>query len=305
MKRISILLVAALITMALAACQNNQAPSEQATPAVAPPESAAPIVSIDPTSDDETIVAIRQDVIEIPDDANPLPDGITPFEMYVPAMRQLVTAMAEAEAFQLSMYTGFRMYVGDTLFSKESDILLWRTDADVKIDMITSSIGEQAAAIIYFRDGIAYTDTEGIQTQRPASLEDIFAEAGISQADLVPMDLIDFDMNDIIEQRGFGFDGGYELIFALDPSTMHYAVDRVVSLLDTDTDDISIQPASADFFVNLDEDHNLTLLDLFVTFHIDIDGELAQAGLVFAVEYRQIGDVTIDFPEDLNTFTEM
>jgi len=305
MKRISILLVATLLTMVMAACQNNQAPPEQATLPTAPPESAAPIASIDPTSDDETIVAIRQDVIEIPDDADPLPDGMTPFEMYIPAMQKLVAAMAGAESSQLSMYTGFRMYVGDALFSIETDILLWQADADAKIDMITSLTGEQATKIVYFRDGIAYTDIEGMQTQRQASQEDIFSEVGISQVDLVPLGLMNFDMDAIIEQRGFGLDGGYELIFALNPSTMHYAVDKVVELLDANIDGTSIQPASADFFVSLDEDRNITLFDLFVTFHIDIDGELAQAGLVIAVEYIQIGDVTIDFPEDLATFIEI
>jgi len=305
MKRISILLVAILFTVVMAACQGNQAPPAQQTT----PTPTAPPAVIGPPG--ENPVAIAQPVFEVPDDASPLPDGITPLEMYSLALQQLEAAMANADSFNLNLYTGFTMYIGDDFFGIESDIILLQagqseTAADVKIDMIGSFMGERSAAIIYFRDGIVYIDGEYGQTQVATTLDNLFAETGISRDGFLP---IGFDANDIVAHLGYEtYEGGFELVFGLDPWTMDVALEQVfekLEALNLSADIANVEPTNADLFVMLDENRNFTMFDLFVTFNIGIGGETAFVGLVMAVEYNQIGGVTIDFPDNLDTFSQL
>ena len=285
MKRISILLVAASLTIIMAACQNNQAQAPAPTPTPPAAETAEP-------SGQENITQVGD---------------VDAFAFYSQAMQALEAALANAESFGMGTYTGFNVHMGEEFYSLESDIWLWQvnhgeTEADAKFDILTSINGEQTSKIIYLLDGTATTEIEGVRTQAPSTVEALFEEAGITQADLFP---ISFNQADIIEQEGYEIDGGMELIFTLDASNIGGLSEKATERLEAlgvDIGDTNITPTTVNFFVILDEDNNFAVADAFVTFELFlVDGEFVFIEMVMAVEYFQFGDVDIDFPDDLGT----
>jgi len=287
----------------ITAC-NNQAQ----VPAEAPVPASTPIPQAAEVDEEEEAEEIEEAYEEEEEAGVELPEDLTPFGIYTFAMEKVTAQLAEADSFLLDSRVFFNMLFDEEFFEMQMDMQISQVNSDpdveMKIDMETSFMGMEMPIAIYFRDGVAYMDMMGMQTQMPMSIDELLEEFDIS---MDSFEAVDFGLHDIISQEMHAIHEGKELTFVISAATVNNAMEeaaQMLQLLEFDGSEMDIQFNNVVLVAIIDEDYNIKSTEMMTSFVLTSEGEVIIIDMSIMSAFVQIGGVTIDFPDNLADFIQ-
>ncbi len=101
-------------------------------------------------------------------------------------------------------------------------------------------------------------------------------------------------------------DGGYSLSFTLAGDAIKDLLDtQLSSIYQTYGNDIAISFDYIDFQATLDQDGMLKTTDMEFPMQFEVEGQAIEASYNIRMEVTQYGDVTIEFPADLDSYVDV
>lgn len=198
----------------------------------------------------------------------------------------IVMEATEEQPATISMAGNFKQIM------KSEEELEFSMDMAMKLEMeelAQLGIGDDAIPMkAWYRDGMYYMDTMGMQYKGAMSVEEAVKQANTGNFS-VPEDAVKEQSVD-----------GNVLHFTLDGSKMKDSISSMVG--STGQQAVEMDGLSdMEFVVTLDDDKNIEAY--FITFSAQSNG--ITVNCVVDLSNIEIGDVTIDFPAELDSFEEM
>lgn len=228
------------------------------------------------------------------------------FELY----QQMMENMANVESLNMDMTSTINMdmteLMGMTLTMVTTgnirQVMRSETDIDMAMDLTTSMMGETTSMMMYFRNGVLYTEMEMfgevMRYSMPMPLEELLAEGGGGMDDL-----IDFDEDAIKDFSISRQDGNKRIEFTLDGNAINDLMDQVMAQLEefelTD-DDTIIEIGDVTMEVVIDANGMLQFYRMIADMEITVDGESFSMSMDTVMTVNSYNDVTITFPDDLD-----
>lgn len=179
------------------------------------------------------------------------------------------------------------------------------TQNDNKIEMImnasTELMGQSVVVDYYFTNGYYYMNMAGQKVKYPMDLDEITEQIEAQAAGLTPAEYL--DNMELTEQEN----GDYKITYTIRDEMMALFMD---SALASAGDAI---PAGSDMTVNnvsgelvVDKDSNIKSQSISMDFKAIIEGTEANMTMKMDMVYKATGgDVTLVFPDDLDTYIEV
>jgi hypothetical protein len=237
------------------------------------------------------------DVVPTPENGG----GDTPQSAYALYM-QASQALESAESFLVEMSTEMQMsFLGDymdmTMSGTLAVVIISETDIQMKMDMMTNSMGMDMPMLIYFKDGYQYTDVMGQKMKMSMPMEEILAQANVSPLEFTESAIL----NEVVTPTG----NGYEVSFTLDGDTLSDIVmQQMAGLEDLFGADMDMTFGDIDMVV-LIENNEIKHMVMKFSVEAEYEGDKMMIHTDTIMTYTQIGGVTIDFPDDLDMYEEM
>lgn len=164
---------------------------------------------------------------------------------------------------------------------------------DMKIAQNMETFGQSIDMTIYYKDGYLYTDVAGQKIKQKLSAEEAMKQANYS--DMFPEEAIkDQSVKDV--------EGGVELSFVVDGSALKDMIAGELAELGTSEDGANFKDANVVTVISKDGD--LISQSIKMDFSMNIEGTDTEASIDVSISDIKIGDVKIDFPDDLDSYTE-
>ena len=255
--------------------------------------------------DAEEVEAIEEDVVEETEEVvtEEYAGTADPFELLERSQDAIMAAGSVLMNMEMEMlmYLETLLLGGATISSEMAVVVRSETDFDMRTEMTMSmdlAFAEDEAlsviTIAYLRDGYMYTDMMGIQTKMALPLDDMhfMDHAGLAS----------FTEEAIIAQSVAADKS--RLNFLLSGEVMTNLVDGLVGDMLGDID-LAITIGNASLTVFLDEDGQLTHMNMDFTISMEVDGTTLSARITSVTEIVQVGGVTVEFPDNLDEFEEI
>ena len=145
----------------------------------------------------------------------------------------------------------------------------------------------------YYKDGYYYVDMAGKKTKMAMPLEDVLKQANAA--------VLDLDQSMIKEQKV----NGKELSFTLDKAAMDKLVgDSVAGILKQLSTQVGMTFSDVNVTATLDDQNQLSTINTKFSADVTAQGQTSKINYDMAMKVLQIGNVTIDLPKDLDSYTE-
>ena len=165
-------------------------------------------------------------------------------------------------------------------------------DIDMRMEMTTTALGTETTIVSYFRDGTLYMNLMDEWISMEIPLQAILAQAGI----------VTFPEEAVAAQRAAVTDTGYELTMSLSGSAMDDFVSVVLAAFEgmgLALGEIEMNIGDITLVSALDENGVLRSMDMQMTITAEMGGIATSMSIDTRTEIIQAGNVTIDFPEDM------
>ena len=238
-------------------------------------------------------------------------DDSEAFELY----QQMMAAMADIESLDMDLNMTIDMdmteFLGMTMTTVTTgnirQVTRSETDMDMAMDLTTTMMGETTSMLMYFRNGVMYTEMEMfgevIRYSMSMPLEDFMAESGTGMDDL-----LDFD-EDAIKDFSISRQGGNTTIeFTLDGNAVNNLMDQIMAQLESLAmyeDDMAIEIGDVAMEVVINSDGMLQFYRMVTDMSITVEGETFTMSMDTAMTVNSYNDVTIVFPDDLDEWEYM
>lgn len=169
------------------------------------------------------------------------------------------------------------------------------TDVDMKVMMSNDLTGDITA---YYTDGYYYMDMAGQKFKMAMSLEEAMAQTSMST--------VEFTDEMIKEQSITDTDKGQELHFVLDGPSMTDLLKTMMGNVDptlTENMEMTINDVTVEAQLTPEGQIQSTAMDM--SFDMTAEGLTIPIKMTMAIDYVQIGNVTVDLPDDLADYEEM
>lgn len=223
----------------------------------------------------------------------------TALELYDTASKQL----KEVDSFSAKTNMDLEMEAaGQTMngtFSGEiSQINKGEDQIELKAVMKTTGIGQSNAATTYYKDGFYYVDTAGQKAKMEMGIDDVMGRANFG--------VVTIPEEAVKEQSVEDAEGGKEIKLTLDGQKL---MDEGANILGSMTD--SMKSSSEKLTVGdltltalIDDSGNFKNSELSCPITATISGQEGKINLTMSIEVTQIGDVTFEFPADLDSYKQ-
>lgn len=221
------------------------------------------------------------------------------FEVYMQASE----AMKKVDSISMNTNTKMSISVNEekmdmTMSGTISEVIKSETEIDMELDMQTNVRGQNMPMKAYYKDGMYYVDAEGSKMKMEMPLDKMLAQTNSN--------LIEFPESSITNQSLKDVDGNKELTFTLDGSALKDVLDKQLSSLKNITgslEDFNI--GSINLKAVVDKDGNMKSCQLVFPLEMSANGQNMKMDCDIEMEIIQVGGVTINFPEDLDTYKEV
>lgn len=224
--------------------------------------------------------------------------SMTAYEQY----NKAVESMSADESISMDMVMDISLtYLGTSMGLDMSGLVKQvrssDTDIDMEMDMSIQMLGISQNVHAYYQDGYYYMEIYGQKIKYEMSIEDALSQTGAQP--------VQFSEDSIYEQTTEKKDGGTQLTFTVDGAAMSDMLsDQLSSLGAMGTEDMDIDMDFGDLTINalVDKNNNFISMTMDVNVTAGVEGETMEIGLFIELNNIQYGGVTIDFPEDLDSY---
>ncbi|MCL1988840.1 MAG: hypothetical protein FWG64_12870 [Firmicutes bacterium] len=182
--------------------------------------------------------------------------------------------------------------------SNVAQIINSPTDVHMRIELNTILDGFSIPMTSYFRNGVYYVDIRGEQFRVPLSLDEVLEQTNAS--------LLEFPQSAIISQIARESANGAELSFTLNGSQLTNLVetvaDGILALFGGTIETANLSPNNIEATIRIDENQIPIYTSTAMTMTITHGDTTFLVDITTFVEILQIGDVEIEFPDNLNEF---
>lgn len=222
----------------------------------------------------------------------------TAYEIYTEANERITEAGSAHMKMDMSMNAS---YGEETLeIAIDSDvkqIIHSETDVELEMAMNMSMMGQEIPTTAFYKDGVYYIEAQGIKQKMEMPVDEALKQSNT--------ELVSFPDSAIKDQSVESTSNGSKLSFTLDGQAMNDMIsgmtdDLTAALGDTGSMEIEDIVMTA----NVDADGNLLDTDMDFTYTVSAGGESIPMNITIFLEVLQIGDVTITYPEDLDSYME-
>lgn len=211
-------------------------------------------------------------------------------------------AMKSVDSLLMDISVDMRMEVMGqsmdvTMTGTAAEVIRSETDIDMRMEMSTSVFGQELGITAYFKDGVYYMDSMGQKVKMAMSVADMMKQSN-TEAFMFPESAVK-------ESSVTDKDGGKEISFSLDGAALDDMLMQQMAGMDALLDlgaDLSIGDVSLRAVV--DKDERLQSMVLAYTLEMGIEGQTANADCRISLTVVQYGGVTVEFPDDLDTYEE-
>ena len=186
--------------------------------------------------------------------------------------------------------------LGETIEVQQSgtvaQVIRSETDVDIRMDLTTTVFGTEMQMISYFRDGTVYVNIldEWVKMEMP--MEDFLAQTGMHMA---------YQEENIISENIVSTGEGYLINYTLAGVDIISMIEAsMVGMEDLDLDHFELNMSDAVITTLIDRDGTLRSMDMFMTMEIVVQDTLVSTAVEMRNVVIQMGDVEIDFPEELD-----
>ena len=211
------------------------------------------------------------------------------------ALSKIDSFAANTTMIMTTLTAGGEMPVAMTGFIKM--VNLSETEVEMQMDMQTDYMGFVMDSRTFYKDGMYYIDIAGAKNKVEVPLDQIMKQVSSTEAFIFSEDAI--KNQNIVDKNG-----GKELSFTLDGNAVineiFAQIGDFADMMAADGIDMSI--GDVDFVVFIDGQNNLKTTWMSLNMDMSIMGDTASVNLETRLEYLQINNVTIDFPDDLDAY---
>lgn len=174
-------------------------------------------------------------------------------------------------------------------------VCISETEVEMQMDMSTKVIGETMDFSSFYKGGIYYVEMSGQKLAMELPLDQIQEQA--------TTEALSFPDTAIKNQQATAKDGGHELTFLLDGSAL---TDSAIAQLGSLSEMLAGQPeitvGDIEYVVFIDGQGNLKTTLMSFSMELSVRGETVPMNAEISLEYVQFNDVSIDFPDDLDSY---
>jgi len=209
------------------------------------------------------------------------------------AMSNIESLIADTDISMTMSFAGQDMSVEMSGIIKQ--VILSETELEMQMNMRTITMGEEIDFITYYKDGVYYMELEEQKMCMEVPLEHIQAQANT--------EALAFPDTAIKEQQATEKDGGQELYFILDGSTLTEAITKQIgSIGDMLGEQSELTIGDIEYKVFVDAQGDLKTTWMSFEMEMNILEEAVPISMEASLNYLQINNVSIDFPADLDTY---
>jgi hypothetical protein len=172
-------------------------------------------------------------------------------------------------------------------------------ETEVEMELAMQTISEDITEFkAYYKDGLYYLDSKDSKFSMEIPLEQIIKQTTSTT------EALDFPETVVKNQKMTETGGGKELIFTLDGGAM---IDEVAAQLGDFAENMMVEGVEIvfgdiEYAVIIDEQDNLKETRMSFDMEMKMLEETAFINAEIRMEYLQINNVIIDFPDDLETY---
>ena len=151
----------------------------------------------------------------------------------------------------------------------------------------------------YYRDGFLYTEGQGAKTKTALNMEDAIKSANSASTGEISSDAVK-------EQSVTDKDGGKEVTLTLDGAKMKDQIGSAAGQLEqygASVDDITMSDTK--LVAVIDSDGNIKSNNMEFSMTTEVQGQEVTMDMKINMIVEQIGGVKVEFPSDLDTYTEV
>ena len=182
-------------------------------------------------------------------------------------------------------------------FPSESDMimeadLVMEMDLGIELEEGQAQEPMQVPIQMYYADGWSYSETSGVKYKQPMDEAEAASFSGISE--MFPESAV----KDVVVD-------GNALTFTVDGSAIEGMTSARMNATGAGSEDVEIL-GTCEFTVVIDEDENIQSITLApVTMNLSAGDESIECYMSMYTEVNQLGDVTVELPEDLDAYEEL
>jgi hypothetical protein len=211
-------------------------------------------------------------------------------------------AVAMGNATSLAVKTDMGMYI--TEYGTSTEVVMTgsvkvnkksKTDVEVLTEVVVNIYGQNVSVTTYYKDGTSYVGAGTQKYRVEVPLEDF-----LQQTNTEPFSFPD---TAVLDQQVMEKDGGKELSFTLDGSALSDAIIKQVgSFTELVGEEAAFSIGDVKYVVLVDGQGYLKTTDMNFDMQARIEDETRGFTMRIGIEYEQINDVVIDFPDDLDSY---
>jgi len=174
------------------------------------------------------------------------------------------------------------------------------TEIDMRMEILTVTDGTEMAMTSYFRDGVFYMEIMDERIKMPLGLDEVLAQANAG--------VFTFEEAAISNQIISETPNGTELSFVLSGEAMSDMISQIAgstAALFGGMEGIEMSFEDIALTMQLDENEFPKTSNISMNMRMEGEGLTVTMQTTTLMEVVQVGDITIDFPEDLDSYTEV
>lgn len=222
-------------------------------------------------------------------------DELTAYERYTAANQKLSEAGSMAADLSMDIdMTVAGQTIGATMEGSVETVANSETDIDLALLMTLNSNGLSADITAYYTDGWYYMDTMGTRQKTKMDVQDVSGSIDYN---------IDFPLDAVKDVQFDERDGAYHITFTLDGAALSDTLSRQLADI-PGIGDADVEFADVVMNAIIDKENNLKSVDMVYGFSMGVSGQNTSCEAHVHMDITQIGDVSIAFPDDLDSYPE-
>ena len=237
----------------------------------------------------------------------------TAYDLYVNANQKL----NEAKSMSADINAIISMTVMDetmeiTTTGNIKEVMLSDTDFEMAMDFHQESdlLDESNDFSSYYKDGTMYMDMDIIKFKMDMPIDEYMEQASVgsstSTLDFPESAIAEYDIEELEDDsRKLSFTlKGSEINDLLD-EMLEGSMSQMLEALGTDLEEAEYEFNDISISLVIDKDNNINRYNILYGFSTDVEGETLITEIDMTMDILQLDGVTIEFPDDLDTYEDM
>lgn len=224
-----------------------------------------------------------------------------PYELYT-AVNE---AMSDVKSAEMNISADMKIKMGEesldlAMTGNVKQVFHSETDLDVEMNTNMKLFGQNINSVFYYNDGYYYNNSMGQKIKTPMDIETLLKQLNTQNLQFGE----DAIKNGSIEETA----DGKKLSFTLDGNALSDMVKSSMGaylgdLSDANQGDITF--GDVEYTITVDKNNLMKNSTMLLSMNMNIDGTPATLDMNMKTDVVALSDVTVNFPDDLDTYVEV